>query len=53
MTSLIEALGELSKVSENKPAVIVFDEAQEFRKLTRYDLRKLFAYVHDHVKTSR
>ena len=53
MTSLIEALGELSRVSENKLVVIVFEEAQEFRKLIRYDLRKLFAYVHDHVKTSR
>ena len=50
VTSLIEPLGELSRVSENKPAVIVFDEAQEFRKLIRYDLRKLFAYVHDHVE---
>lgn len=46
---LLKVLGDLSKLAEDKPAVMVFDEAQEFSKLRGFDLVKLLAYVHDHV----
>jgi len=48
LTAFFGALGDVAEKRHTR-MVIAFDEAQELKKITDYDVRGMLAYIYDHV----